>query len=74
MSTCKCPVCEGRGTVPATFYEPTGTAANPVTCRSCGGSGVWCNGEVTYPPSIWDSFTYIPRNSSGFMFNPKELL
>lgn len=41
----RCPICEGRGTVPAGFYTGTaptvmlgGTAAE--TCRGCGGAGI----------------------------------
>lgn len=41
----ECPVCIGRGTVPAGFYEssgPTFTSAGMATvpCRGCGGNGV----------------------------------
>jgi hypothetical protein len=40
----RCPVCDGRTTVPATFYEPAqeGTAAGSgrVQCRACYGAGV----------------------------------
>ena len=38
----KCPVCEGRGFVPAGFYNPSGgsgTAVSTEKCRSCGGAG-----------------------------------
>jgi len=35
----KCPVCEGRGVLPAGFYDgPTSTSLE--TCRMCKGSGV----------------------------------
>ncbi len=41
MTAEKCPVCEGRGTLPGGFYEPAAsTVAPPETCRSCGGRGV----------------------------------
>jgi DnaJ-class molecular chaperone len=33
----KCPVCEGRGTMPGAFY---GDPRPVVTCRSCGGTTV----------------------------------
>ena len=38
----RCPVCDGRGSVPAGFYSPANTtgSANPEPCRSCGGQGV----------------------------------
>lgn len=38
----RCPVCEGRGNVPAGFYSRVGasTAANPENCRSCMGAGI----------------------------------
>lgn len=39
MTPSRCPVCEGRGAVPAGFYSTPGEAARE-TCRSCGGSGV----------------------------------
>lgn len=33
----KCPICEGRGTVPCNFYDRSATVSNasPVHCRSC---------------------------------------
>lgn len=38
----RCPVCDGRGSVPAGFYTPgqgaTDTASE--TCRTCGGNGM----------------------------------
>ena len=44
MSVHKCPVCEGRGLVPAGFYYqnslPTAVNTCPETCRSCYGKGV----------------------------------
>lgn len=40
-----CPVCQGRGTVPANFYNPelnTNTSAAYEKCRSCIGAGyIW---------------------------------
>lgn len=38
MTPSRCPVCEGRGTVPAGFY--TAGATDAETCRTCGGSGM----------------------------------
>ena len=50
----KCPVCGGRGSVPVSFYnppfpfQPTTTAGDyDVTCRSCGGKGVFTLGGNT---------------------------
>ena len=42
MSTAvKCPVCEGRGTVPADFYTRTpSTGDNVVACNTCHGRGM----------------------------------
>src|SRR5208283_3367950 len=40
----KCPVCNGRGKVPAGFYGDKGIDASESPCRSCHGSGlVWSN-------------------------------
>ena len=39
----KCPICQGRGTMPADFYEmsdPTAINTCPVPCKSCQGKGV----------------------------------
>lgn len=53
----KCPVCEGRGHIPASFYEPMdGTAiiAYLVTCRSCNGTGVvWDHAIQIHDLSKW---------------------
>lgn len=38
----RCPVCEGRGTVPHGFYSAFGALTNntaPETCKSCEGKG-----------------------------------
>jgi len=37
----RCPVCDGRGTVPFNFYSGSTLASNtsPVECRSCAGKG-----------------------------------
>ena len=49
----KCPVCEGKTTMPANFYDPPtpGTSAPnitaPVSCRSCGGRGIVYGQETT---------------------------
>lgn len=49
MTPHKCPVCEGRTTVPAGFYSlgPSTTNAAAETCRACDGRGiVWdCVGQ-----------------------------
>jgi hypothetical protein len=37
----RCPVCEGRGFVPAGFYSGSqSTSANPELCRSCATTGI----------------------------------
>ena len=42
----RCPVCDGRGAVPAGFYSAVGvpywstSSAVPDTCKACGGSGI----------------------------------
>lgn len=50
-----CPVCNGRGTVSAGFYNPydasTTAMETQVTCRACGGKGVIITPEPSiYPP------------------------
>ena len=40
----RCPVCEGRGTVPPDFYNQAGstiTDATVQTCKSCANGVVW---------------------------------
>jgi len=47
----KCPVCEGRGTVPHNFYSGAIASSSiaPETCRSCKGEGVlWSNDIIKY--------------------------
>ena len=42
-----CPVCQGRGTLPAGFYSRARTLSNtaPETCKTCNGQGiVWAGG------------------------------
>lgn len=38
----KCPICHGRGKVPAGFYSDSGVPINtaPEQCTGCGGSGI----------------------------------
>ena len=38
----KCPVCEGRGVVPANFYtmDESASGTAPVPCRACNGGGI----------------------------------
>jgi hypothetical protein len=40
----KCPVCEGKGSVPVGFYAPnealTLSSEQPEVCRSCSGHGI----------------------------------
>jgi len=47
MKPYKCPICDGRGIVPAGFYQVTfhgygftSTSSSHEICRSCGGSGI----------------------------------
>ncbi len=48
MQPHKCPVCDGRGTVPNGFYtqpmshqyHPTSTVSMTETCKSCNGTGI----------------------------------
>lgn len=47
MSVYKCPVCHGKGIVPAGFYDinplvvgGTSTNTSAETCKSCNGTGV----------------------------------
>ena len=57
MSVERCPVCEGRGTVPSGFYDrerPDSKTLHPTEpCRSCAGRGVFVlpgeRQEVVYP-------------------------
>lgn len=53
MGVYKCPVCEGRGHVPAGFYHtyqpPTVVNTCPETCRSCNGKGVIFDTDCFYP-------------------------
>jgi len=48
-----CPVCQGRGTVPIGFYDQYGAMSssnnNPI-CRSCQGTGVLWEQQVTTLP------------------------
>ncbi len=51
MKPYKCPVCEGKGMVPGGFYDilPNNTTLSypaPVSCRSCGGTGVIWDPEI----------------------------
>lgn len=52
----KCPVCEGKGHVPAGFYESVGTyiwsstSTNAEMCRSCEGKGIVWSPEPTMFP------------------------
>ena len=36
----RCPICEGRRTVPAGFYTGFAASLNPEQCRQCGGTGM----------------------------------
>ena len=64
MRPYKCPVCEGRGSVDATFYVGKGsasTAANPEMCQACGGFGiVWSPARIE---TIKEKLSLIRRKS-----------
>lgn len=51
MAVHKCPVCNGRGTVPPGFYDDGTTTDVRQTCRACGGKGV----IIVPEPSIYPS-------------------
>ncbi len=38
----KCPVCEGRGTLPCGFYAPAmaTSSVSPEICKTCNGQGI----------------------------------
>lgn len=66
MAMQKCPVCEGRGNVPANFYTRSmvGNSANPIECRTCKGAGIIPNSDC---PESW----HIERGTnpnSGFRY------
>ncbi|KKL69169.1 hypothetical protein LCGC14_2117660 [marine sediment metagenome] len=48
-----CPVCKGRGKVPAEFYDGTGTSIVPELCRSCWGAGYIQTSAPYHPPLTW---------------------
>ena len=58
MKPYKCPVCEGRGMVPGGFYDilPNNTTLSypaPVSCRSCGGTGIlWYHDKLMKAVSL----------------------
>lgn len=69
MAVQKCPVCNGRGTVLAGFYEDNACLSTKrVPCRACGGKGVIITPEPSiYPrpipdtPSIYPPWEPLPR-------------
>jgi DnaJ-class molecular chaperone len=36
----RCPVCEGKGKLPAQFYDAFSSSGKPTMCRSCFGRGI----------------------------------
>lgn len=65
MGVYKCPVCEGRGQVPAGFYHqyvsPSVVNTCPETCKSCSGKGVIFDTDCFYPhinTSLPDDYTF----------------
>lgn len=67
MIPCKCPVCEGKGIVPAGFYNISrydSTSMSDEQCRSCNGTGiVW---------GIDETKTYITTPTFKADINIKE--
>ena len=54
MSYQRCPICYGKGKVPAGFYELTDYVSStdikqPEICRACAGSGVLMTPDIAYP-------------------------
>lgn len=49
----RCPVCEGRGTVPAGFYGRFGgvTTTSDESCHSCNGTGIIWDYQESLPPA-----------------------
>lgn len=79
MTVHKCPVCEGRQTVPAGFYDGLATGTAPEPCRTCNGKGaVAVEALPVIVPSVFgapgaacDTGTYkITRDASGGPSNP----
>lgn len=68
MGVYKCPICEGRGTVDASFYLRSNESNvalhshNAVTCKSCGGKGIVFD-EINYSPK---STTRLDKNYLGY--------
>lgn len=61
MQAVKCPVCEGRGTVPCGFYSSGSNNTGPERCRSCGETGfLW--GPLLDPYSPAD-MRYYPNGT-----------
>lgn len=65
MGVYKCPVCEGRGQVPAGFYHTyqstTAVNTSPETCKSCNGRGVIFDTDCFYPhtnTNLPDDYTF----------------
>lgn len=47
----QCPVCAGKGHVPAGFYTGEHSRGKAETCRSCGGRGTVVVEEATLAPA-----------------------
>lgn len=45
IEPCRCPVCDGKGFVPSSFYSVYGNATTGITeiCRTCKGQGIIWN-------------------------------
>ena len=69
MSAVKCPVCEGRTTMPMKFYYPACEVDATERCRSCDGKGYVTDGMASvaptfpwpvYPPTVVPDWTWRP--------------
>lgn len=68
----KCPVCEGRGKMLATFYgESTNEMSGLVNCKSCYGTGIiWDFSTTPYVPYIQPTITPIHPINPQYPINP----
>ncbi len=52
MKPYRCPVCDGKGTMPAGFYGRGGAWPADDECKACGGDGiVWGKESTPYIPT-----------------------
>lgn len=81
MQPYKCPVCEGRGSLPSNFYtrDAGATSTADIQCRSCKGTGVlWSTSpghvEPTAAPvpSTPSPPPFMPRRRDGYIMWPGD--